>query len=208
MLGPAADPLRHARRRRSASCRRSSPASTSGARAIPSPTPAPTSRRCAPRRCSTATTTSSTARRSGPRSPPTPTGSSCWCAPTSRPRSRRASPSCWWTWTDARHHRAADHQPRAARRVLRGVLRQRPRAEGEPGRPAQQGLGPWRRRCSASSASSSARRAVRLRARRACKLLAERMGVWDEPDFQDRYARLAARPRGSEGALRHLSWRS
>ena len=39
-----------------------------------------------------------------------------------------------------RHHRAADRQPRPARRVLRGVLRQRARAEGEPGRRGQQGL--------------------------------------------------------------------
>ena len=45
-------------------------------------------------RSATATTTSSTARRPGPRSRSTPTGSSAWCAPTRRRRSRRASPSC------------------------------------------------------------------------------------------------------------------
>ena len=45
-------------------------------------------------RSATATITSSTARRPGPRWRSTPTGSSAWCAPIPRPRSRRASPSC------------------------------------------------------------------------------------------------------------------
>ena len=40
----------------------------------------------------------------------------------------------------AGHHGPADHQHRYGRRVLRDVLRQRARAEGEPGRRDQQGL--------------------------------------------------------------------
>ena len=43
--------LRHRRAEGSASCARCCAATTSGARASPSPTPAPTSRRCAPRPC-------------------------------------------------------------------------------------------------------------------------------------------------------------
>ena len=56
-------------------------------------------RRCAPPPSRTATTTSSTARRPGPRSASTATGSSRWCAPTPRPRSRPASRCCSSTWT-------------------------------------------------------------------------------------------------------------
>ena len=55
-----------------------------GARATPSPTPAPTSPTCRPRRSSTATSGSSPARRCGPPTPSGPTGAS-WCAaPTPR----------------------------------------------------------------------------------------------------------------------------
>ena len=47
-----------------------------------------------PRRSARATITSSTARRPGRPWRSTPIGSSAWCAPTRRPRSRRGSPSC------------------------------------------------------------------------------------------------------------------
>ncbi len=64
-----------------------------GARAFPSPAPAPTSPRCRPSARTRATTGWSTARRSGPPAPSRPTGASAWCAPTP-PRSTRASASC------------------------------------------------------------------------------------------------------------------
>jgi hypothetical protein len=73
-------------------------ASSAGARAIPSRTPAPTSPRCRPAPKATATTSSSPARRSGPPTPTTPTGSSAWCAPILRPRSMTASASFCSTW--------------------------------------------------------------------------------------------------------------
>ena len=47
-----------------------------------------------PRPSATATITSSTGRRPGRPWRSTPTGSSAWCAPTRRPKSRRASRSC------------------------------------------------------------------------------------------------------------------
>ena len=65
-----------------ASCRRSWPARSCGARATPSPTPAPTWPTCRPGPSSTAASGSSTARRCGPRWPTGPTGASCSPAPT------------------------------------------------------------------------------------------------------------------------------
>ena len=92
--GARPDEVRQRRRRRSASCPRSPPPRSCGARAIPSRARAPISRACAPRRSGRAITTSSTARRSGPPTPTAPTGSSAWCAPPTRASGRRASPSC------------------------------------------------------------------------------------------------------------------
>ena len=83
-----------ARRRSNAFCRASPISTIGGARASPSPAPAPTSPRSRPRRSATATIMSSTARRPGRRWRNMPTGSSAWCAPIRRRRSRRASPSC------------------------------------------------------------------------------------------------------------------
>ena len=75
------------RNSRSGSCRRPPTSTSGGARASPSPRPAPTWRRCAPPRSATATATWSTARRPGPRSASTPTGSSASPAPTrTRPK--------------------------------------------------------------------------------------------------------------------------
>jgi hypothetical protein len=82
---------------RTTTCPARSPANTSGARAIPSPTRAPTSRTCRPPRSPTAITSSSPARRSGLRSPTTRPTATSSCARTSRRRSSRASASCWWT---------------------------------------------------------------------------------------------------------------
>ena len=79
------------RSRRTCSSAGSSPATCTSRSATPSPTPAPTSPRCAPRRRGTATTTSSTARRCGPPAATPPTTSGWPCAPTPTPPSTRAS---------------------------------------------------------------------------------------------------------------------
>ena len=71
-----------------------SAATRSGARAIPSRAPAPTSPACAPARSTKATISWSTARRCGPRARISPIGVFCWCAPTRRRRSTTASPIC------------------------------------------------------------------------------------------------------------------
>ena len=119
--------------------------------------PAPTSRRCAPRRCSTAITGSSTARRSGPRSPTTPTGSSCWCAPTRAPRSRKASASSWCRWTAPASpcgRSSISTSTTSSARCSSTTCGCRRRTWSARSTRA----GPWRRRCSTSSASRSARR--------------------------------------------------
>ena len=61
--------VRHRRRRRTSSCRASSPARCSSARATPNPRPAPTWRRCRWRPSTTATTWCAPAARSGRRTP-------------------------------------------------------------------------------------------------------------------------------------------
>ena len=75
----------HRARHRRAEAQRSSPAccaaTTSGARDSPSPTRAPTSRRCARRAVRDGDDWSSTGRRRGTRSGTSPTGASCSCAP-------------------------------------------------------------------------------------------------------------------------------
>ena len=69
--------------------RRSCRPRRSGARASPSPTPAPTSPRSRRARCATATTASSPARRCGPAAPSTPSGACSSPAPTpTRPSTR------------------------------------------------------------------------------------------------------------------------
>ena len=67
------------RRRRTSSCRRSSPASCTSRSATPNRRPARTWRRCVPARFATVTATSSTGRRSSPpaRTTPTTSGSPC-----------------------------------------------------------------------------------------------------------------------------------
>ena len=75
----------------SSTCRASRRATSSGARATASRTPAPTSRRCRRAPCRTATTSSSTGRRSGRARRTTPTGCSCSRAPTRTRRSIAAS---------------------------------------------------------------------------------------------------------------------
>ena len=82
------------RRRRSTSCRASSPARCSSARATPNRRPVRTSRRCRCPRWTTATTWCARAARSGRRTPARRTGCSPWSARHGRPRSSRASPSC------------------------------------------------------------------------------------------------------------------
>ena len=72
--------------------RRSSVATSCGARASPSPRPARIWRRCVRGRSSTVTSWSSPGRRSGPASPMLPTTRSCSSAPTPRCPSTRASP--------------------------------------------------------------------------------------------------------------------
>ena len=80
------------------SCPRSRAARSAGARAIPSPAPAPTSPRCRPSARTRATIGWSTARRSGPAMPTRPTGSSAWSAPIRRRPSTRGSASSCSTW--------------------------------------------------------------------------------------------------------------
>ena len=96
---PGADRARHRGAEAAPPADASSPPTRSGARASPSPTPAPTWPRCARAPCSTATTSSSTARRCGPASRATPTGACCSCAPIPTRRSTRASRSCSSTCT-------------------------------------------------------------------------------------------------------------
>jgi alkylation response protein AidB-like acyl-CoA dehydrogenase len=61
------------------------------------PNAGPTSPVCRPGRPKTATTSLLTALKSGPPPPIMQTGSSCWCAPTRRRPSTRASVICWLT---------------------------------------------------------------------------------------------------------------
>ena len=111
------------------------------ARASPSPTPAPTSPRCAPPRCATATTSWSTARRPGRRSASTPTGSSAWSAPTrtAEEAARHLVPA--HRHDHPRRHRAPDRADRRRLRGQRGLLRGRPRAGREPRRRGEPRLG-------------------------------------------------------------------
>ncbi len=64
----------------------------------------------------------------------------CWCAPTGRRRSSRASASCWSTSRRPGITHTPDPQSRRARGVLPGVLRQRPRAARRAGGQAERGL--------------------------------------------------------------------
>ena len=80
--GPDAHRRGHAPSSRPPTCPASCGATRCGARASPSPRPAPTWPRSAPGRSATATTTSSPARRSGPRTPRSPTTARCSSAPT------------------------------------------------------------------------------------------------------------------------------
>ena len=73
-------------------------ARSAGARAIPSPAPAPTSPRCRPNARTRAIIGWSTARRSGPAMPTRPTGSSAWSAPIPPRPSIRGSASSCSTW--------------------------------------------------------------------------------------------------------------
>ena len=75
-------------------CRRSPISTFGGARAFPSLARVRISPRCGLRRSATATITSSTDRRPGRPWRSTPIGSSAWCAPIRRPRSRRVFPFC------------------------------------------------------------------------------------------------------------------
>ena len=88
------DRLRLGRAEEALICRASPISTFGGARDFPSPVRARTSPRCAPRPSATAITTSSTARRPGRPWRSTPTGSSAWCAPIRRRRSRKGFPSC------------------------------------------------------------------------------------------------------------------
>ena len=160
-------------RRRSASCRRSSPARRCGARATPSPTPAATSPRSRPAPRTTArATSSSTGRRPGPRTPSTPTGSSCWCAPI--PAAKKQSGISFLLCdmktpgVTVKPFLTTGGTPAFSR----DVLRQRGRPQGEPGRARSTAAGPWPRRCSATSARSSPRSGQSARAIRRVKRIA------------------------------------
>ena len=97
--GPGHPRARQRRHPAAGSCPASSTDATAGARASASPTPARTSRRCAPGPIATATTTSSPATRSGRATPTTPTGASSSPAPTTTSPSTRASRRSRSRWT-------------------------------------------------------------------------------------------------------------
>ena len=116
---PHADRLRHRRPEEAAFSTPSGGAPSCGARATPSPTPAPTSPTCRPRRCATATSGSSRARRCGPRTPSGPTGAS-WCAaPTPRPPVTGGCRTCSSPWTSPASRSAPSGRSRARRSSTR-----------------------------------------------------------------------------------------
>ena len=124
-----------------ASCRAWPRSTTGGARASPSPVPAPTSPVSRPRPCARATTTSSMARRPGPRSAQYADWIFCLCRtdPSGQEAARHLLHSD--RHEDARHHRASDPDHGRRTRGERGVLRRRQGAGREPGRPGASRLG-------------------------------------------------------------------
>ena len=93
---------------------RSRPAGWCSARASPSPRPAPTSRRSAPRPAATASASWCRATRSGPPAPRSPTGSTWRCERTRTRPARTAASRCSWRTCARRASRYARSPPSAA----------------------------------------------------------------------------------------------
>ena len=112
--------------RRPGSCGRCCGATRSGRRACPSPTPAPTWRRCGARPCSTATTSWSTARRRGTASATSPTGASCTSAPIPTSPKHKGISCLLVDLRTPGHRGSSDPHDHRRRAVQRAVLHRRP----------------------------------------------------------------------------------